>query len=307
MSASHVRRGGGTRANARKPPPKVAVPRKLARKLPVSHARANRMLGLAFGGFMLALGLFVAIALDIPAKAERSAGAAIGRAGFTVSGYQIVGLRHMDRGPIDDVVTDELHRAAADAGAAKAPQPLVDVARIRERLLRFGWVRDARISRRLPDTLVVDIVERTPAALWQDSGRLALIDADGVVLDRVPIDKMPDLPLLIGAGANTRARSLGGLMTDVPTLKPQLASATWVGGRRWDLAFQSGETVALPEGDAAARTALLHFARGDKESGLLGHGVIRYDLRNWARDHKMTVQLPKGAAPVAPAAGHGEG
>ncbi len=307
MSASHVRRGGGgMRANARKSPPKVTVPKKLARKLPVSHARANRMLGLAFGGFMLALGLFVAIALDIPAKAERSAGAAIGRAGFTVSGYQIVGLRHMDRGPIDDVVTDELHRAAGEAGAAKAPQPLVDVARIRERLLRFGWVRDARISRRLPDTLVVDIVERTPAALWQDSGRLALIDADGVVLDRVPIDKMPDLPLLIGPGANAQAGELGGLMAAVPTLKPQLASATWVGGRRWDLNFQSGETVALPEGDAAARTALVHFARGDKEGALLGRGFRRFDLRNWAPGRGMTVQLPEGATKPAPP-GHQEG
>ena len=32
----------------------------------------------------------------------------------------------------------------------------------------FGWVKDARVSRRLPDTLVIDIVERTPAALWQN-------------------------------------------------------------------------------------------------------------------------------------------
>ena len=49
---------------------------------------------------------------------------------------------------------------------------------------------------------MIDIVERKPAALWQNQGQLALIDAEGVVLDRVPVDKMPDLPLLIGAGAN---------------------------------------------------------------------------------------------------------
>ena len=39
-------------------------------------------------------------------------------------------------------------------------------------------------------------------------GRLALIDAEGVVLDRVPIDQMPDLPLVIGPGANGQAREL---------------------------------------------------------------------------------------------------
>lgn len=290
MSAAHVRRGGGARANARKPTPKVTVPKKIAKKLPVSHARANRLLGLAFTGFLLLIGVGVVIALDIPAKAERSAGALVGRAGFTVSGYQIVGLNHLDRGRIDDIVNDELRRASDDAGMARAPQPLVDVARIRERLLAFGWVKDARVSRRLPDTLVVDIVERKPAALWQDSGRLALIDADGVVLDRVPVDKMPDLPLLIGAGANGQARQLDRLLADLPSLRPQLASATWVGGRRWDLNFQSGETIALPEGEAASRNALTRFAGLDKSSGLLGRGIVRFDLRV---PGKMIVRLPR--------------
>lgn len=294
MSAAHVRRGGG-RAKPRAA--KVAVPKRIAKKLPVTQARANKLAAVTFGGFLLAIGVVVAVALDIPAKAERSAGAAIGRAGFTVSGYQIVGLNQMQREPIDEIVTDELHRAAEDSGDGKAPQPLVDVGRIRDRLMQFGWVKDARVSRRLPDTLVVDIVERTPAALWQDSGQLALIDADGVVLDRVPINKMPDLPLLIGPGANRRARELERLTADLPTLKPQIASATWVGGRRWDLSFQSGETIALPEGEAAARRALAKFAGMDKTSGLLGRGIVRFDLRV---PGKMYVRLPRKADGATP-------
>jgi cell division protein FtsQ len=289
MSAAHVRRGGPARSKPRKPS-KVSVPKKIVKKLPVDQARANRLAGLTFTGFLLAIGAVVLVALDIPAKAERSAGAALGEAGFIVNGYQIVGLNHMERNRIDEVVTDELHRAAADAGTAKAPQPLVDVSAIRHRLVQFGWVRDARVSRRLPDTLVIDIVERTPAALWQNEGQLALIDAEGVVLDRVPVTKMPDLPLLIGPGANRHARELERLMADVPTLKPQLASASWVGGRRWDLAFQSGETVALPEGQAQAKASLGKFAKADKNSGLLGRGIVRFDLRV---PGKMIVRLPR--------------
>src|SRR4051812_10334125 len=287
MSAAQVRRGGAGRAKAKKPS-KVAVPKKIAKPLPVDQARANKVAGLVFGAFILAIGLVVLVALDIPAKAERAAGTAIGHAGFTVSGYQIVGINKMDRRLVDAVVTDELRRAADQAGSAKAPQALVDVAGIRQRLLGYGWVKDARVSRRLPDTLVIDIVERTPAALWQSQGQLALIDSDGVVLDRVPITKMPDLPLVIGPGANVHARELDGLMADVPTLKPQLASATWIGGRRWDLNFQSGETVALPEGGDQARAALTKFARADKSSGLLGRGVVRFDLRI---PGKMIVRL----------------
>jgi len=299
MSAAHVRRGGAARAKPKRAA-KVAVPKKIAKRLPVDQARANKLAGLIFVAFMLAIGLVVLVALDIPAKAERMAGAAVGEAGFTVSGYQIVGLKHMDRSRIDEVVTDELTRAAAEAGTDKAPQALVDVGEIRQRLLKFGWVKDARVSRRLPDTLVIDIVERTPAALWQSQGQLALIDDEGVMLDRVPVDKMPDLPLLIGPGANAQEQQLGRLMASVPTLKPQLASATWVGGRRWDLNFQSGETVALPEGEGVAKVALVKFARLDKSTGLLGRGIVRFDLRI---PDKMIVRLPRAPGePIAPPA-----
>ena len=301
MTAAHVRRGGAARARPRKPS-KVAVPKKIAKRLPVDQARVNKIAALVFGAFMLAIALVVLIALDIPAKAERAVGSAIGKAGFTVNGYQIVGINHMNRALVDAVVAEELRRAAADAGANKAPQALVDVAAIRRRLLAYGWVQDARVSRRLPDSLVIDIVERKPAALWQNQGQLALIDQEGVVLDRVPVDKMPDLPLLIGPGANAQEQQLSRMMASVPSLKPQLASATWVGSRRWDLSFQSGEVVSLPEGDRDAQEALVKFAQNDRSSGLLGRGILRFDLRNWPRTHNMTVKLPRAPGePLAPA------
>jgi cell division protein FtsQ len=299
MSAAHVRRGGATRAKPRK----AAARAKGAQSIPAGQKRAGKLAGLAFTGFLFAIGLVVLIALDIPAKAQRSAGAAVGRAGFTVTGYDIVGLNNMERRIVDRVVTDELSRAAAAAEAAKAPQPLVDVAAIRQRLIGFGWIKDARVSRRLPDTLVIDIVERRPAALWQNKGQLALIDAEGVVLDNVSISKMPDLPLLIGPGANLHHAELGRLLASVPTLQPQLASAAWVGRRRWDVSFQSGETIALPEGEPAARTALMKFAKADRANGLLGRGVVRFDLRI---PGKMIVRLPRAPGeaitPALPAA-----
>jgi cell division protein FtsQ len=297
VSAAHVRRGASARTKTRKSA-KVGVPKKFTKRLPVNQARANKVAALVFAAFMLAIGVVVLLALDIPAKAERAAAAAVGHAGFTVSGYQIVGLTHMNRAAVDDVVTDELRRAAAESGSDKAPQALVDAGAIRRRLLQFGWVKDARVLRRLPDTLVIDIVERKPAALWQSQGQLALIDAEGVVLDRVPVDKMPDLPLLIGPGANMQEQGLAELMAEVPTLKPQLASATWVSGRRWDLNFQSGETVALPEGYDSARAALDKFAKADKQSGLLGRGLVRFDLRV---PGQMIVRLPHALEPAKPA------
>ena len=280
MTSAHVRRGASSRARSRKGGSRVSVPKKLAGKLPVKEAQANKLAGWAFALFALAVTGAALVALDVPAKLGIAAGEAVGDAGFRVRSVDVQGIRRMNPRPVYEIAL----------GQKTTAMPLLDVAAIRQRLLEYGWVKDARVSRRFPDTLVIDIVERRPAALWQDEDRLTLIDADGVVLDRVPISQMPDLPLLIGKGANAHAMALDRLLTQAPTLKAQLVSATWIGERRWDLSFQSGETVALPEGEQAASSALTHFAKMDKSAGLLGRGILRFDLRI---PGKMTVRLPR--------------
>jgi cell division protein FtsQ len=266
----------------------VSVPKRLASKLPVKQAEANRLAGWLFGLFALAIVGVALVALDFPNKIAVAAGEAVGNAGFRVKSVDIQGIRQMDPRPVYDIAFDQKTTA----------MPLVDVGDIRHRLLEFGWVKDARVSRRFPDTLVIDIVERTPAALWQDEDRLTLIDAEGVVLDRVPVSQMPDLPLLIGKGANAQAVPLERLLDQAPALKAQLVSATWVGQRRWDLSFQSGETVALPEGEPLASAALVKFAKMDKSAGLLGRGILRFDLRI---PGQMTVRLPREPGePIVP-------
>jgi cell division protein FtsQ len=291
MSAAHVRRGsGGARRPRKSSCGKVSVPKKIADKLPVRQESANRLARWMFGLFAASAAVLALVALEVPAKVGTAAGEAVGEAGFRVRSVDVQGIQRMDSKPVFEIAVDQKSMA----------MPLVDVAAIRERLLHYGWVKDARVSRRLPDTLVIDIVERKPAALWQDQQQLSLIDAEGVVLDRVPISAMPDLPLLIGPGANAQSRNLDRLLAEVPTLRPQLESASWVGKRRWDLHFQSGETVALPEGTAEAKAALVNLAKLDKSSGVLGRGIVRVDLRI---PGKMVVRLPRAPGePIVPEA-----
>lgn len=288
MSAAHVRRGSSGAKRPRKASRRVSVPKKIVDRLPVKQDSANRLARWMFGLFAAGAIALALVALEVPSKIGAAAGEAVGEAGFRVRSVDVSGIHRMDSKPVFQIALDQKSMA----------MPLVDVSAIRERLLRYGWVKDARVSRRLPDTLVIDIVERQPAALWQDEQKLSLIDAEGVVLDRVPISAMPDLPLLIGPGANAQSRNLEALLAQAPTLRPQLESATWVGNRRWDLNFQTGETVALPEGSEAAKSALAKFAKLDKSAGLLGRGIVRVDLRI---PGKMVVRLPRGPGePILP-------
>jgi cell division protein FtsQ len=270
-SRATLKRGSARPAPARRKAP-VRRPGLLER-LGVSQAVVQKAVTWGVLGLGAAVGLAILQAFGVPAMVGTEVASGFGRAGFEVKRVDLRGIKHMDRLTVYAIAFDQ-HSMA---------MPLVDLEEVRARLLRYGWVEDARVSRRLPDTLVVDIVERSPAAVWQYQGRLRLIDAKGVVLEDVSGEAMPDLPLLIGPGANMHAAELAALLANAPSLKPVIAGATWIGDRRWDVRFQSGETLALPEGTDEAQRALTKFARMDASQRLLGRGFLRFDMRDPTR------------------------
>ena len=279
---SKPRAKSGSRGSQKKAPPPGMLD-----SLPLPAETIRRVSSWILMGMLLAVLLALASVFQVPQLIGTAVGEAVGAAGFTVKKVEIKGLNRMQRLPVYNVAYDQNSMA----------MPLVDLEGTRERLLGLGWVQDARVYRRLPDTLVVDIIERTPSAIWQHKQQLSLIDGSGVVLEPVKLDQMPDLPLVIGPAANIHAAELGTLMADTPELKPMIEGATWVGGRRWDLRFQSGEVLALPEGEEAARKALVKFARMDKSAQLLGRGLVRFDMRV---PGKFVVRVSKEPGSVVP-------
>lgn len=278
MSGSTIKRGASPRKRAavkggtRKPAAKqVSTWEKIMRVMPFDQRAVDRFVtGVMFVGFG-GVAIAGATLAGVPQYIGTETAKAIGRAGFEVKRVEVTGIDRMERLTVYAIALDQ-HSMA---------MPLVDLDKVRDQLLNYGWIKDARVSRRLPDTLVVDIVERKPAAIWQHNQKLSLIDKEGVILEPVRADQpAPELPLLIGKDANLEAVRLGKLMDQAPALKPMLASASWIGNRRWDLQFQSGEVLALPEGDAAAAKALLRFARIDGVRRLLGRGFARFDMRD---------------------------
>lgn len=313
MNGAKIKRGtgsGGRNAPARPRGPRQA-PRKQTRLdkiialIPVSGQTLSRILTAMV--VVLAAGVLWMLAsfFGLPQAMGQQASLIAARSGFQVAKIEVQGLKRMDEMPVYTLALTEMDRSML----------AVDLADLRRRVMTLGWVQDARITRRLPNTLVIDIVERDPVAVWQHGGKLSLIDVNGVELQTVDGRSMPDLPLVVGPEANRETKALQQLMGAAPALKPLLAGATWVGNRRWDLRFQSGETLALPEGDSAAAAALMKFAQLDGVNRLLGRGIVRFDMRDPSR---FVLRLPPeaktaaGAAgtattnTTAPAKGHGE-
>jgi len=284
------------RAPTRRPAPKKRPARRKNRPgmleqvmaaLPISQAAWKRIATWGIVGLVAIVGLGVASWFGLPAKAGVAVAEMVGDAGFRVEEIEVTGLKRMDRMTVYAKALDQQSRA----------MPLVDLAGVRQRLLNYSWIEDARVSRRLPNTLLIHIVEREPVAVWQNKGVLTLVDVHGVPLAPVSREAMPDLPLLIGEGANAQELARRKLMDSAPALKPLVRAATWMGNRRWDLVFDTGEKLQLPEGEDAAAAALVKFAELDGTERLLGKGLISFDMRDPDR-----LVIRKAATPATPPA-----
>jgi cell division protein FtsQ len=180
------------------------------------------------------------------------------------------------------------------------PITALDLAALRRKVEEVGWVRRARITRLLPDTLVVSVEERERLAVWQHNGRTAVIDPDGRPIKEADPGRFTDLPLVVGQGADQAAGRILPLVRQRPRLMARLEALVRVEDRRWDLRLKDGSLIQLPaQGEEAA---LLQLDQLDQKGRVLDLGFSRVDLR----DPEMAAVRPKGdATPAPPAAGAG--
>ncbi len=237
--------------------------------MPFSEAQLHRVFLAIFLGAAAALAWFVAAMAGLPAMAGQQVAMVASDAGFEVRRVDVRGVENLNELKIYERVLAERDRA----------MPLVDIAALRQELLGISWIKDARVSRQLPDTLVIDIVERRPHAVLRKPGRLVLIDAEGHELEPITAQRAKGKLIVAGPGAGKQMEALGHLLGAAPALGPQVREAEWIGNRRWNLTFKTGQVLALPEGDKKSAAALIAFARLDGTNRLLGGRVAAFDMR----------------------------
>jgi cell division protein FtsQ len=161
----------------------------------------------------------------------------------------------------------------------------------RERLLALGWVRDARVERRFPNLIYVHLEERIPAAIWQNAGRLKLVDETGAVIGEEAVPRFSSLRVIVGPDAPEQFAALFTALETRPEMLEHVTAALRVGGRRWNLRLANGMTVLLPEQDIA--TAWRVLADAVRDSALLERDLVHIDLRIPGR---LVLRLTPAAA-----------
>ncbi len=238
-------------------------------RVPLSEDQLHKVFLFIFLACAVALVWFFARLAGLPELVERQVASVASNTGFEVRRVDVRGVKNMNELKVYERVLAEQDRA----------MPLVDLDALREKLLELPWIEDARVSRQLPDTLVIDIVERKPHAVLRKADRFVLVDNKGNELEPVSAQRAHGMLVVSGPGSKQQVASLSQLLNAAPALKPQVREAEWIGNRRWNLTFKTDQVLALPEGEKLAASALVAFARLDGTNRLLGGKVVAFDMR----------------------------
>ena len=237
--------------------------------LPFTEEQLQRIFLWLIIAAALVAGWFIASISGATALVQAQISQSAANAGFEVRHVRVSGVERMNEGRVYERVVSQRNE----------PMPDVDVIAIREELLELPWVKDARVSRQLPGTLAIDIVERVPHAVLQRPDHLALVDVEGNELEPINRTDIGDRLVISGPGAVRQVKQLDNLLEAAPAISPQVRAAEWVGNRRWNLTFKSNQVLALPQGEDEAAIALVSFARLDGQNRLIGGEVTTFDMR----------------------------
>src|SRR5450432_2934722 len=202
-------------------------------------------------------------------------------AGFRITAVGISGRRQLTQ---DEVL-------AIGGVNGRSSLLFLDAAAVREKLKANPWISEATVLKLYPGQLQIDIIERSAFALWQQDGRLSVISDDGAVLEPYVSQRFIALPLVVGKGAETRARDFLALLVRYPQVRAATKAAVYVGERRWNLRLKDGLDVRLPENDVG--NALASLSKLDKEDRLFSRDIVAVDMR---LPDRLTVQLSEDAA-----------
>ncbi len=239
-------------------------------------------IGIMIGGLLWASGV------DLPGRMMHATRTAVADAtlwaGFSIREVYVAGRKEATRAQL------------LDALQTRVGEPILffDPEGARQRLEDLGWVAEARIERRLPDTLLVFLTEREPIAIWQNNKRFFLVDKSGVVIGSQGLDRYRKLKIIVGEDAPKHAAALLTMLAGEPEMMQRVTHAVWISGRRWNIRIEDSIDIRLPAENPEA--AWRKLSELEKEHGLLKRNISAVDMRV---PDKMTVRMNRKPTPAA--------
>ncbi|MDP4991032.1 MAG: cell division protein FtsQ/DivIB [Marivita lacus] len=167
----------------------------------------------------------------------------------------------------------------------------LDLEAMRETVVSLDPVKSARLYVRQGNVLQVEVVERLPVVLWRNEQGLQLLDDEGVLVGPAFLrSDWPELPLIVGDGANGLVTEALELVAAAEPLAARLRGLVRMGERRWDVVLDRDQRILLPETEAVR--ALERVIAMDHAVNMLERDLVAVDLR---LPNRPTLRMTDGA------------
>jgi len=151
-----------------------------------------------------------------------------------------------------------------------------DVEAARSRIAELPAIDTVTVRKTYPADVSVSVTEKTPVARWRVDGITFVIDSSGTQIGE-DFGAYSDLPLVIGDGAADDALVMIMALNHFPQLQSGLVALSRIADRRWDMIYDTGLRIQLPEQGVAQALAKLTGYQSDYQ--LLDRDVSVIDLR----------------------------
>lgn len=187
-------------------------------------------------------------------------------AGFAIGEISITGQTLTSEQAVFDALGIEPHTSTVS----------FDVEAARQRIAELPAVETVSVRKVYPADVIVDITEKVPVARWRVDGITFVVDSAG---EQIGEDRgaYGELPLVVGDGANDDATVMIRALDQHVALKDGLMALSRIADRRWDLIYDTGLRVQLPELGVAR--ALTHLETYQADYQLLDRDLTVIDLR----------------------------
>lgn len=189
------------------------------------------------------------------------------RTGFAVDQVKVIGNRETSE-------IDVLDRLQLDGWTSLVGMNADDA---RSRIAGLPWVSQVSVRKTYPDMIEVKLEERKPFAIWQQNRELNVIEASGNVIAPFRGGGLAKLPMVVGDGAEKAAAAFVAKVEEHPSLAQRARVYVRIAQRRWDVKFDDGVVVKLPE--FGVEEALKRLDAMEHESGILSKDIAFLDMR----------------------------
>ena len=182
----------------------------------------------------------------------------------------------------------------------------IDLTALRLQVMQLDVIESIDLRIKPGGILSAVVKEREPAILWRHARGIEILDKTGHRVASVTSrDVRPELPLIVGDGADLAVPEALALIDAAGPILPRVRGLVRRGERRWDLVLDHGQRIMLPaKGAVIAMEAVIAL---DRAQDMLGRDIAAVDLRNPSRpvmrlgiDARNTIRAARGQPVLGP-------